>query len=40
MEGTIDGAPFVFWHDFEQELELEFDDDEDHGLTLMMKTLY
>lgn len=26
MEGTIDGAPFVFWHDFEEELEIEFDD--------------
>lgn len=26
MEGTIDGAPFVFWHDFEEEIELEFED--------------
>lgn len=28
LEGTIDGAPFVFWHDFEEDLELEFDDDD------------
>lgn len=25
MEGTIEGAPFVFWHDFEEEIELEFE---------------
>src|SRR5690606_5660343 len=28
MEGTIDGVPFVFWHDFEEELEVEFDEGE------------
>jgi len=26
MEGTIDGVPFVFWHDFEEDFELDFDD--------------
>lgn len=26
MEGMINGQPFVFWHDFEEELELEFED--------------
>lgn len=25
IEGTIDNVPFVFWHDFEEEIELEFD---------------
>lgn len=30
MEGTIDGLPFVFWHDFEEELEVEFDDNDSH----------
>ena len=24
MEGTIDGAVFVFWHDFEDDIDLEF----------------
>ena len=28
MEGTINAVPFVFWHDFEEELEVEFDDDQ------------
>lgn len=32
MEGTIDGTPFVFWHDFEDEIELEFDDDNDNSV--------
>ncbi len=27
MEGTINDIPFVFWHDFEEEIEIEFDDD-------------
>lgn len=26
MEGTINGTAFVFWHDFEEEIELEFDE--------------
>lgn len=26
MKGTINGVPFVFWHDFEDEIELEFED--------------
>ena len=26
MEGTINGVPFVFWHDFEEEIEVEFED--------------
>ena len=26
MEGTINGTPFVFWHDFEEEIEVEFED--------------
>lgn len=26
MEGTIDAMPFVFWHDFEEEIEVEFED--------------
>ncbi len=34
MEGTINGVPFVFWHDFEEELELEFDDNGPGGLIL------
>ncbi len=25
IEGSINGTPFVFWHDFEEEIELEFD---------------
>ena len=24
MEGTIDAVPFVFWHDFEEDIELKF----------------
>ncbi|MGO3184313.1 MAG: hypothetical protein ACTIJ9_15915 [Aequorivita sp.] len=32
MEGTLDGTPFVFWHDFEEELELEFDDNGSQGV--------
>lgn len=32
MEGTIDGANFVFWHDFEEDLELEFDEDSSQGV--------
>lgn len=34
MEGTINGTPFVFWHDFEDEIELEFDDDNGSGLII------
>lgn len=26
MEGTINGNPFVFWHDFEEEIEVDFED--------------
>lgn len=26
IKGTIDGVPFVFWHDFEDEVELDFED--------------
>ncbi len=26
IKGTIDGIPFVFWHDFEDEVELDFED--------------
>lgn len=26
IEGTIDAVPFVFWHDFEDEVELDFED--------------
>ncbi|WP_026452322.1 hypothetical protein [Aequorivita capsosiphonis] len=32
MEGTINGAPFVFWNDFEEELELEFDENGSQGV--------
>lgn len=32
MEGTINGFPFVFWHDFEEEIELEFDDGSPNGM--------
>lgn len=32
MEGSINDVPFVFWHDFEEELELEFDDDGSQGV--------
>ncbi len=28
MEGEINGVPFVFWHDFEEEIELEFENGE------------
>lgn len=34
MEGTVNGIPFVFWHDFEEELELEFDDNGPGGVIL------
>ena len=34
MEGTVNGVPFVFWHDFEEELELEFDDNGAGGVIL------
>lgn len=34
MEGAINGMPFVFWHDFEDEIELEFDDDNGNGLVI------
>ncbi len=26
IEGTIDGTPFVFWHNFEEDVEIEFED--------------
>lgn len=26
MTGEIDGVPFVFWHDFEEEIEIDFED--------------
>lgn len=26
MEGTLDGQPFVFWHDFEEEIEIEYEE--------------
>ena len=26
IKGTIDGVPFVFWHDFDDEVELDYDD--------------
>lgn len=26
MKGTINDVPFIFWHDFEDEIELEFED--------------
>ncbi|HLS30232.1 MAG TPA: hypothetical protein VK021_05210 [Flavobacteriaceae bacterium] len=26
MEGMLDGQPFVFWHDFEEEIEIEFEE--------------
>lgn len=26
IKGTIDGTPFVFWHDFNEEVELDFED--------------
>ena len=26
IKGSIDGTPFVFWHDFEDEIELDYDD--------------
>ncbi|TQD37667.1 DUF4382 domain-containing protein [Haloflavibacter putidus] len=26
MTGEIDGTPFVFWHDFEEEIEIDFED--------------
>ncbi|QAA81716.1 hypothetical protein EI546_08255 [Aequorivita sp. H23M31] len=32
MDGTINGTPFVFWHDFEDEIELEFDDDNNNSV--------
>lgn len=34
MEGTINGVPFVFWHDFEEEIELEFDNDSSDGMII------
>lgn len=34
MEGSVNGVPFVFWHDFEEELELEFDDNGAGGIIL------
>lgn len=34
MEGTINETPFIFWHDFEEELELELDNTGDHGVIL------
>lgn len=32
MEGTLNGTAFVFWHDFEEELELEFEDGASQGV--------
>src|SRR5690606_22275601 len=32
MEGTINGAPFVFWHDFEEEIEVEFEEGSEHTI--------
>ncbi|MGB3343789.1 MAG: hypothetical protein WBA61_07750 [Aequorivita sp.] len=32
MEGTINAVPFVFWHDFEEEIELEFEDGSSNGV--------
>lgn len=26
LKGEIDGVPFVFWHDFEEEIEIDFED--------------
>lgn len=26
IEGTIDGTPFIFWHNFEKNVEIEFED--------------
>ncbi len=26
IEGTINGTPFIFWHNFEEEVEIEFED--------------
>lgn len=26
IKGTIDGVPFIFWHDFEDEVELDYED--------------
>lgn len=34
MEGSISGTPFVFWHDFEEEIELEFEDALDNGMII------
>ncbi len=34
MDGTINGVPFVFWHDFEDEIELEFDEDNGNSLII------
>lgn len=28
LKGEINGQPFVFWHDFEEEIEIDFDDAE------------
>lgn len=28
ITGNIDGVPFIFWHDFEEELEVDFEDTE------------
>ena len=34
MEGTINGTPFVFWHDFEEEIEVEFEEGGEHTIIL------
>src|SRR5690625_7804491 len=26
LKGEIDGVPFVFWHDFDEEIEVDFED--------------
>lgn len=28
IKGTIDGFPFIFWHDFDEEVEIDFEDDD------------
>lgn len=32
MEGMIDGVDFVFWHDFEEDIELDFDPDNSNAI--------
>ncbi|MDG4946371.1 hypothetical protein NMK71_08090 [Weeksellaceae bacterium KMM 9713] len=32
MEGSINGTPFIFWHDFEEEIELEFEAGDENSI--------